>query len=143
MQHLTMTVDFAIIQPKLSQYCLAALKEGRRSMLSAGRLLLSSQPCRWLGGALFILLFSAVASQAENTEGDCGAASDIAILSSPIAPWKGAPLRVLVAAERPFDTEVRPIPGSRRSLRQQLECGIRGWCATARRSAVRSRVKSP
>jgi hypothetical protein len=49
--HLTVTVvDFAIIQTKLSEYRLAALKEGRRSIcFPYGRLLLPSQPCRWSG----------------------------------------------------------------------------------------------
>ncbi|MEW6454656.1 MAG: hypothetical protein AB1490_28720 [Pseudomonadota bacterium] len=36
----------------------------------------------------------------------CDEASDIAVLPSPIAPWKGAPLRVLVASERAADGEL-------------------------------------
>jgi hypothetical protein len=59
-----------------------------------------------VGGAFFILLVSAVDSQAKDAEGDCGAASDIAVLSSPIEPWKGAPLRVLVASEKPLEGEL-------------------------------------
>jgi hypothetical protein len=59
-----------------------------------------------VGGAFFVLLFAAVDSQAENAEGNCGAASDIAVLSSPISPWKGAPLRVLVASEEPLEGEL-------------------------------------
>jgi hypothetical protein len=32
--------------------------------------------------------------------------ADIAVLAAPLAPWKGAPLRVLVAAEQAFDGEL-------------------------------------
>ncbi len=39
----------------------------------------------------------------------CKDTPDIALLSSPIAAWKGAPLRVVVTAERPFDGELRLI----------------------------------
>jgi len=59
-----------------------------------------------VGGAFFVLLFSAVNSQAEDSEGNCGAASDIAVLASPIAPWKGVPLRVLVTSEKPLEGEL-------------------------------------
>src|SRR6185437_16523878 len=90
-RHLTVrAVDFAIIQPKLSQYCVVALKEGRRSMLSARPLAAAITALSLVGGAFFILLFSAVDSQAEDAKVDCEAASDIAVLSSPSAPWKGA-----------------------------------------------------
>jgi hypothetical protein len=59
-----------------------------------------------VGGAFFILLLTAVNSQAKDAEADCGAASDIAVLSSPLTPWKGAPLRVLVASETPLEGEL-------------------------------------
>jgi len=36
----------------------------------------------------------------------CEGAAEIAVLPSPIAPWKGAPLRILVAAEKPLDGEL-------------------------------------
>ena len=36
----------------------------------------------------------------------CDEASDIAVLPSPVSPWKGAPLRVLVASERAADGEL-------------------------------------
>ena len=50
------------------------------------------------------LLFSAKDAQAQGS--GCGEASDIAVLPSPIAPWRGAPLRVLVASERAADGEL-------------------------------------
>jgi hypothetical protein len=36
----------------------------------------------------------------------CEDATEVAVLSAPIAPWKGAPLRILVAAEKPLDGEL-------------------------------------
>jgi hypothetical protein len=75
-------------------------------MLSARPLAAAITALSLVGGAFFILLFSAVDSQAEDAKVDCGAASDIAVLSSPSAPWKGAPLRVLVASEKPLKGEL-------------------------------------
>ncbi len=59
-----------------------------------------------VAAAFSILISSGVASHAEGLFGGCGDAADIAVLSSPIAPWKGAPLRVMFAAEKPFDGEL-------------------------------------
>jgi hypothetical protein len=36
----------------------------------------------------------------------CEDAADIAVLPSPLAPWKGAPLRVIFAAEKPLEGEL-------------------------------------
>jgi hypothetical protein len=59
-----------------------------------------------IAGAFFVFLFSAVDARAESPSGGCGDAADIAVLPSPMAPWKGAPLRVIFAAEKPFDGEL-------------------------------------
>jgi hypothetical protein len=64
---------------------------------AAGALLL-------VGGVFFVS--SAADSQAEATGGNCEDASDIAVLSSPLSPWKGAPLRVLFAAEKQLEGEL-------------------------------------
>ena len=53
--------------------------------------------------AFFVFLFPVVDLQAK---GICGDDTDIAVLSSPIAPWKGAPLRVVFAAEKPLEGEL-------------------------------------
>jgi len=50
------------------------------------------------------LLFSAKDLRAQGA--GCGEASDIAVLPSPVAPWRGAPLRVLVASERAAEGEL-------------------------------------
>ena len=57
-------------------------------------------------GVLVGLLFPAAPAGAQNLSGACEAAADVAILPSPLAPWKGAPLRILVAAEKPLDGEL-------------------------------------
>jgi hypothetical protein len=59
-----------------------------------------------IAGAFFALLFSAVDSRAEGSPGICEDAAELAVLPSPIAPWKGAPLRVIFAAEKPLEGEL-------------------------------------
>ena len=46
------------------------------------------------------------ASAQAQTGAACDDAADIAVLPSPLAPWKGAPLRVIIAAEKPFQGEL-------------------------------------
>ena len=45
-------------------------------------------------------------SHAQGPVGTCEDAAELAVLPSPIAPWKGAPLRVLFAAEKPLEGEL-------------------------------------
>jgi len=59
-----------------------------------------------IAGAFFVLLFSVVGSQAQGPSGACEDAAELAVLPSPIAPWKGAPLRVIFAAEKPLEGEL-------------------------------------
>ena len=59
-----------------------------------------------IAGAFFVFLFSAVDSQAQGPSGSCEDAAELAVLPSPIAPWKGAPLRVVFAAEKPLEGEL-------------------------------------
>jgi hypothetical protein len=56
-----------------------------------------------LAGAVFSL--SAIDSRAAPASGSCEDGSEVAVLAAPIAPWKGAPLRVLLVAEKPLDGE--------------------------------------
>jgi len=55
-----------------------------------------------LAGAFFIS--AGAAAPAATIAPDCQDA-DIAVLAAPLSPWKGAPLRVLIAAEQAFDGE--------------------------------------
>jgi hypothetical protein len=59
-----------------------------------------------IAGASFVFLFSVVDVRAEGPFGICADAAELAVLSSPIAPWKGAPLRVVFAAEKPLEGEL-------------------------------------
>ncbi len=56
-----------------------------------------------IAGAFFVLLFSIENSRAKDLPGNCEDTAALAVLSSPIAPWKGAPLRVVFAAEKPLE----------------------------------------
>ena len=49
---------------------------------------------------------SAEESKSKEQSADCGANTGISVLSSPAAPWKGAPLRVVVASDTAFDGEL-------------------------------------
>jgi hypothetical protein len=65
-----------------------------------------------LAGACLALLFSGVEARAQAASAACEQAAELAFVASPIAPWKGAPLRVVFAAEKPFDGELSLIaPG--------------------------------
>lgn len=59
-----------------------------------------------IGGASVSLISSKARAQAQTPVSACNDASEIAVLPAPFAPWKGAPLRVLVAAEKPLDGEL-------------------------------------
>jgi hypothetical protein len=56
-----------------------------------------------IAGALFACPFfsnaQAQGQQAQGRTGTCEDAAELVVLPSPIAPWKGAPLRVIFAAE--------------------------------------------
>jgi hypothetical protein len=100
-------MDFAMIQPKLSQYCLFVVKGGKGTQLFLARQSAAALTALLvIAGAFFVFLFSAVDSQAAGPSGACEDAAGLAVLSSPIAPWKGAPLRVIFAAEKPLEGEL-------------------------------------
>jgi hypothetical protein len=54
-----------------------------------------------------LILVAATHARAENSAGTCEeGGAEVAVLATPMAPWKGAPLRVIFAAEKPFDGEL-------------------------------------
>jgi hypothetical protein len=59
-----------------------------------------------LAGAVLAVLFPAAQAWAQGSTGACGDAAQVTVLPSPIAPWKGVPLRVLLAAEKPLEGEL-------------------------------------
>lgn len=53
-----------------------------------------------------LALLSATDSRAEASFAGCADGSELAVLPSPVAPWTGAPLRVLVVTEKPLEGEL-------------------------------------
>ena len=59
-----------------------------------------------IAGAFVVFLFPSVDAQAQGSSGACDDTVGLAVLSSPVAPWKGAPLRVVFAVEKPIEGEL-------------------------------------
>jgi hypothetical protein len=59
-----------------------------------------------IAGALSLFVFSVAKSHAQGSPGGCEDAAELAVLPSPLVPWKGAPLRVVFAAEKPLEGEL-------------------------------------
>jgi hypothetical protein len=62
-----------------------------------------------ISGAIFAAVLTTPAARAETATSACEDTAGIAILPAPLAPWTGAPLRVLAAAEKPFGGELELI----------------------------------
>jgi hypothetical protein len=74
------------------------MERGGGSAASSGRLFRASR----LAVLAAALIFAAMDSPAQAASGSCGEAAEIQVLPSPAAPWNGAPLRVMIIAERPL-----------------------------------------
>ena len=59
-----------------------------------------------VASAFFAFFLSVAGAQAEGAVRGCEDTADLAVLSSPLAPWKGAPLRVIFTAEKPLAGEL-------------------------------------
>jgi hypothetical protein len=68
--------------------------------MKVAKMLLAS---RFAAAATALFLVSTLDSPAEAASGSCGDAAELTVLPSPITPWKGAPLRVMVVAEKPLE----------------------------------------
>ena len=102
-----LVVDFSVIGQSFRNIVSLRLKEGKGAQLFLARQFAAAVTALLLiAGAFFVVLFSAADSQAEAPAGSCADAAEIAVLSSPLAPWKGAPLRVVFAAEKPLEGEL-------------------------------------
>jgi hypothetical protein len=69
--------------------------------MKLAKMLLASRFAAAAATALF--LFSAADSSAEAASGTCEDAAELSVVPSPIAPWKGAPLRVMLVTEKPLE----------------------------------------
>ena len=56
-----------------------------------------------IAGGFVVSFLSAVHARAEGSSSICQDAAKVAVLPAPIAPWKGAPLRVLFVSDSPLD----------------------------------------
>ena len=57
---------------------------------------------RFAAVATAALIFATVNAPAEAAAGSCGEGAEVTVLPSPFAPWKGAPLHVMVVSEKPL-----------------------------------------
>ncbi len=57
---------------------------------------------RFAAAATALFLFTTVESPAQAASSACGDAAELTVFPSPVAPWKGAPLRVMIVTEKPL-----------------------------------------
>jgi len=75
-------------------------------VLSARQLIGDATRALSLIAGAFLLAPAAGDARAQGSASACDAAAEIALLSSPWAPWKGAPLRVMLVTEKPLQGEL-------------------------------------
>jgi hypothetical protein len=95
-----------MIQSKLSQYCGAAIEGNRTRLYLARRFTAAATAFLPIAAAFLVFFFPSVDARAEGFFGTCADSGDLAVLPAPLAPWKGAPLRVVFAAEKPLQGEL-------------------------------------
>jgi hypothetical protein len=61
---------------------------------------------RLMAGVVLAGFLAAGDARAQSAPSGCNEAADLAALTTPLAPWKGAPLRVIFALEKPADGEL-------------------------------------
>ncbi len=59
-----------------------------------------------IAGAIVAILLSGADARAQGRAASCDDAAELAVLPIPVAPWKGVPLRVIFAAEKPLEGEL-------------------------------------
>ena len=96
----------AMIQPKLSRYCLIAVRRGKGTQLFPARQFAAAVTALMPIFGAFFVIFLSVADLQAAPNGLCEDAAELAVLPSPIVPWKGAPLRIVFAAEKPLEGEL-------------------------------------
>ena len=75
-------------------------------VLSARQLFGAATTALSLIAGAFLLALAAENARAQGSASECDAAGEIALLPSPWAPWKGAPLRVMLVTEKPLQGEL-------------------------------------
>src|SRR5438046_8515656 len=91
----------------ISANCVAGRDRGKRSpVLSARQFIGAATTALSLITGAFLLALAAGNTRAQGSAPACDAAGEIALLPSPWAPWKGAPLRVMLVTEKPLQGEL-------------------------------------
>src|SRR5499433_970820 len=91
----------------ISANCVAGRDRGKGlPVLSARQLIGAATTALSLITGAFLLALAAGNARAQGSASVCDAAGEIAFLPSPWAPWKGAPLRVMLVTEKPLQGEL-------------------------------------
>jgi hypothetical protein len=94
------------------------------SMMRARPLAAAATAISLIVGACLAFLVSTTPALAQSRASACEDATEIAVLPSPTTPWKGAPLRVMFAAEKPLEGELSLIgPDGRVAARSRERMG--------------------
>ena len=83
----------------ISTHCVAG-REGDLPVLSARQFIGAATTALSLITGVLLLALAAGNARAQGSAPTCDAAGEIALLPSPWAPWKGAPLRVMLTAKK-------------------------------------------
>jgi len=78
-------------------------------MLPARQFNLAAIAALLIAWASFVSFPSRAEAKAPDPSGACAGDTGIAVLASPMAPWRGAPLRVIFAVEEPLEGELQLI----------------------------------
>src|SRR5262245_8287485 len=91
----------------ISANCVAERDRGKGlPVLSARQFIGAATTALSLITGAFLLALAAGNARAQGSAPACDAAGEIAVLPSPWAPWKGAPLRVMLVTEKPLQGEL-------------------------------------
>jgi len=78
-------------------------------MLPARQFAVAAIASLLIAWALSVSFPSRAEAKAPDPSGACAGDTGIAVLASPMAPWRGAPLRVIFAVEQPLEGELQLI----------------------------------
>ena len=91
----------------ISTHCVAGRDRGKGlPVLSARQFIGAATTALSLITGVFLLALAAGNARAQGSAPACDAAGEIALLPSPWAPWRGAPLRVMLVTEKPLQGEL-------------------------------------
>src|SRR6266446_8742060 len=91
----------------ISANCVAGRDRGEGlPVLSARQFIGAATTALSLITGALLLVLAAGNARAQGSAPSCDAAGEIAVLPSPWAPWKGAPLRVMLVTDKPLQGEL-------------------------------------